>query len=405
VRWFDAGAESELTGQATARERSLLDQLNRDLDFVQVSLAKQDDILIVRELPSRELRKHWIECGIKLPEFRLIEQLDQLSGRRLHDLQPWAWTPNSHRLARPLLQSTRHQPPVWQVSQGDLYRKSWPMAVQDRARDFGGADGEIAGSFVESVAEAQSAINQIGGRGDYAFALAKRDLGTSGRGQRRISCDGNMTDEDRKWLQTMLGRGGLVIEPLLDRVVDLSFLWRWPVTAQQPKFVGWTRPIVTNGRRYAGTRLGSPFGDCPDDVKRFLLENRCRRLREATSWLEENVVTELQSSGFAGDFGIDAMVYRAKDGALRIRPLVELNPRQTMGHVAQAFKRKPAPGVLAEFRIFTAAEWRALAPAIVERPIEQSRTGQWTSGVVRLSDVQAESKLVPAVLVGPATEL
>jgi hypothetical protein len=44
-------------------------------------------------------------------------------------------------------------------------------------------------------------------------------------------------------------------------------------------------------------------------------------------------------SGFQGACGIDALVYRAPDGSPALRPVVEINPRFTMGRVALELRR------------------------------------------------------------------
>jgi hypothetical protein len=42
----------------------------------------------------------------------------------------------------------------------------------------------------------------------------------------------------------------------------------------------------------------------------------------------------LQAAEFYGPFGLDALVYPQSEGQLRLRPVVELNPRFTLGRVA-----------------------------------------------------------------------
>ena len=148
------------------------------------------------------------------------------------------------------------------------------------------------------------------------------------------------------------------------------------------KFLGWTRPIVTEGRRYAGARLGDLFSDCDAEVRKFLLADRCGRLRALTDWLQQYLVPKLCSVGFEGPFGVDAMVYRDADGDLKIKPIVELNPRMTMGHVALALERKLAPGVRAEFRIFSRTEWEALSANDCSSAVSFNQARRWTSGLI-----------------------
>src|ERR1019366_8753281 len=43
--------------------------------------------------------------------------------------------------------------------------------------------------------------------------------------------------------------------------------------------------------------------------------------------------TELRRVDFTGPIGIDAFVYRDADGSVKLKPVVEINPRYTMGRV------------------------------------------------------------------------
>ncbi len=410
LRWFDPGAESELSGEPSSKERTLLAQLQSDLETVMVPISKPDDILLVKSLPSKELRKHWIDAGLLLPEFQTYESVEELSHRRLHDFAPWAWTPASHQFAQPLVDVTRHSPPIWHEQQADLFRKSWAAnrlrnwLNEDNGRLAGGenllADVSTTGVSVDRGDEVVDALRELDSLG-YSKALIKQDWATSGRGQRRLACGEPLTETDQQWIRSASGKGPCVVEPQLDRVLDLSFLWRLDRGSTDADFLGWTRPIVTEGRRYAGTRLGDLFSECDVEVRRFLLSDRCRRLKQLTGWLQERLVPELQSVDFAGPFGVDVIVYRDQAQQLRIKPIVELNPRMTMGHVALALERRLAPGVQAEFRILTRSEWEEFFDRASLPMVTFDKTRQWTSGVIRLSEVGPLTKLVPVVEVSP----
>jgi hypothetical protein len=60
--------------------------------------------------------------------------------------------------------------------------------------------------------------------------------------------------------------------------------------------------------------------------------------------LAKRLEQRLQRAGFRGAIGVDAFVYRDRDGALRCKPVVEINPRYTMGRIAHEIRRQVAPG-------------------------------------------------------------
>lgn len=253
--------------------------------------------------------------------------------------------------------------------------------------------------------DVEPALEKLNHRG-WKKAIFKQDLSASGRGQRRLDCV-ELAETDSRWLKSFFesavskrGEVVAVVEPRLDRVVDLSFLWHWQTGETKPRFLGWTRPLVAPGRRFVGTRLTNPFSDCEQPLKQFLLADRNANLQSVEQWIEYHLTKELAARNFSGYFGVDALVCQDKNQNLKIKPIVELNPRMTMGHVALDLKKRIAPGVKAEFRIMTRSEWDQFSDRINEYRLKKTRDGRWESGIVLLSDVQAQSKLVPLVLVG-----
>ena len=422
VRWFDPGAESELAGETHAKANALMLQLEQDLAMVLVAVSKPDDVILSNRVPSYQLRKHWIDRGVELPEFLAIDQREQLIERKLRDCNPWAWTPKNHAIANSFESSLRHFPTPWHRKQAMLYRKSWSISKMKTWLEEESepselphwfANQKVLGSSVNSLLDVESALRDFEARG-YANAIYKTDLGAAGRGQRRVACRLPLAANDMRWLESEFTRsrksGSLprgIVEPELQRRVDISFLWNFDSQQQSLDFLGWTQPVVSNGRRFAGTRLGAPFSKCDSKMKRFLLEDRCARLQWTAEWLAEHLKPELSAVEFNGYRGGGACVFEDATGALNLKPLVELNPRMTMGHIALSLEKRLAPGVVAEFRIFTVEEWEAVKERLLGVPYQAStiavkRQVMWQSGVIRWGEPCSSTKHVPALLVGEA---
>lgn len=417
VRWFDPAAEAKLDRKLSPKEERLMYQIGCDLEGVMVALARQDDAVLVRQMPSQSLRKHWIDAGFDVPEFVPFEDQSALADRNLHNISPWSSTPESIQFAKDLCDegvcnSIHQPPPAWNESWRTLYRKSFVTAcLQQWEGEVVAADVAIdpatIGMSVRDMDDVREALDRLAKR-SCGSAIIKRDLATSGRGQRRVDCGGKLTADDLSWLEFQFADASLdpdtgfvgVVEPELNRIVDLSFLWDWKDGDAQPKFLGWTRPRVTPGRRYCGTQLGNRFYDCDRQIKQFLLSDRAERLKSVATWLEQKLLPVLLDHGFYGSFGVDAMVYRDDSGELQIKPLVELNPRITMGHVALRLQQKLASGVAAEFQILTRAEWDELGPHWPKGPIERAADGHWKSGVIRFCDVDEQTRLIPLLEIG-----
>jgi hypothetical protein len=444
VRWFDPSAESGLAGDGDSH---LLDQLGKDLELVMVPVARQDDIVLVREIPSRDLRKQLIDVGFDLPEFVEFDSRQALAHRKLHEFAPWAWTPNNHQVAEPLVQSVRRPPPEWSSEQTELFRKSWSSNClrrwlsQDDQNHFKEnpppdwfSKSDCVGIDIFVPADVRKALDEIRSRG-YEKAVFKLDLSASGRGQRRFGTGSQLDESDEAWLRSVFKdsknrafaspknsdqRAVAVLEPELERVVDLSFLWdvrfensgsaegtavgdRTPEDSNGTgltKYLGWTRALVTAGRKYTGTRLSKPFFDCVPEVRQFLLADRAAKLEAILNWLDPRLAAELSSRNFAGCFGVDAFMFRGIGGELLVKPVVEFNPRMTMGHVALALQKKVAPGVVSEFRVLAKSEWSQLPDSIKRAPLTTSQDGRWSSGIIRLGEVNEKTKLVPVILIG-----
>jgi len=60
---------------------------------------------------------------------------------------------------------------------------------------------------------------------------------------------------------------------------------------------------------------------------------------------------DLDRAGYLGPLGIDAFVYRSFSGETRLKPIVEINPRYTMGRLTVELMRQVCPGSRGVFRI------------------------------------------------------
>jgi uncharacterized ferritin-like protein (DUF455 family) len=418
VRWFDAGAELELTGTVDAKSGSLVDQLNRDLELIMLPLAKADDVLLVNQMPSRELKKHLSDSGFPLPEFVLKKKREPLLERKLHDVSPWAWTPNSCLTAKEFDATVRHRSPNWQENTADLYRKSWSTSrlsqwltegqrldeSDDSIAEFC-CGPEVVGQPIHSIEELESARSAIRERG-FESLVFKPDMSASGRGQKRLPTGGDLNPHDLRWLTSFFGNKNqpacAVVEPELDRVFDFSMLWKFPLGSTEPVFQDWNQQIIGPGRKYIGSVLDKSLFGCSPEIRRFFLSNKCGKVNRVATWLQNRLAPILREQKFTGPFGVDAMIYRDLTGQLKIKPMVELNPRTTMGHVSLAIAKRLAKGASGQFRIFTASQWRANETQFKKIPLERSNDGPWKSGVIQLGEIKPMTKLVPGILIGNA---
>jgi len=82
-------------------------------------------------------------------------------------------------------------------------------------------------------------------------------------------------------------------------------------------------------------------------------------LISTTGFIRLLLEEELRRAGYLGPVGIDSFVYRAAQGECRVKPVVEINPRYTMGRLTLALMKQTCPGSHGLFRLVSRAMMRA----------------------------------------------
>jgi len=170
------------------------------------------------------------------------------------------------------------------------------------------------------------------------FVLKPRS-GSSGRGRVAGSRRSLAGDAIARALPRLAERGGAVVEPWLERNVDLSVALelRPPGDANGSgvTLLGSLESIVT----HAGVPLGH-VGEVDSRGRVFSGTRFEEEIREAAA----AVAGAARDAGWFGPCGVDSFAFRAPDeaGAERewLRPVVELNARYTLGLVAIGVVRR-----------------------------------------------------------------
>ena len=364
VWWFNPLAEGYIRlGNAFTpgkKQAALL----QDLSALPQFLARSGDIVLTPKKPSNPFLAQLAEAGFDLPEWVEMDAtragpIPELAGRKLGGLRPWAWSPESLALMEPLrpqvTDTCRATPPSPERCY-PLFAKSWSTSLLRRLVERvtnvpGLCPQEMVGTTVNSTSETWAAIRLYREMG-YHRLVVKQSLGMAGDQTIRL-WEPEPLPQQIRWIERTLESGcQLVVEPWLDRLADFSV--QFEMVGQQLRMVGHTELICDQRGHYQGNRVGIDCGKrLPLPVRRLAPH----REGGASTWqlvfdqLQEMLESELQALGFQGAAGIDAFVYRASDGVPRLKPLVELNPRHTMGRVALELHRRAAPGSFTVFRI------------------------------------------------------
>lgn len=408
-------------------------QLARDLTNLPQFLARQDDVVLVERAPSVAFLSTIKEAGFALPEFVALERGrlrpgDPLLERKIGSLRPWAWSPDSAELLAPLRSrltgGAPQTPATFDPLRADLYSKAWSVAfLGEFLRELDDVSAEISpgesredwlcpedavGSVVGTVEEVQQRRDLLLEKG-YPRIVIKEPFGLAGRNVLRLA-DADPTVAQLRWLRRALALGrGVVIEPWLDRMVDFSV--QMELGPQGLRLIGFTGLLNDDAGRFRANWAGPKHHrKPPEEVLRQLpepgiLNGRIGRLYAV---LAERLEPRLRALGHSGPLGVDAFVYRRADGRCRLKPIVEINPRFTMGRVTLEVLRQAAPGCSGVFRLLPRATAKAAGcgefvayaqlleqqfpVVLVGEPIPKIR-----SGVLCLNDpAQAESVLAVA---------
>jgi hypothetical protein len=184
----------------------------------------------------------------------------------------------------------------------------------------GGAPGA---RYVANAAELEATLQD----GRFRPGMFKRPFGFAGRGQRRIQ--ERPSEDDRRWLDASVRRGGLLVEPWLELTREVG-LHGSIDAAGQVRFGQICVQEINAFRCWVASRRANSHDIDPSHAT--ALRKRAEAVAEA-----------LVAAGYYGPFGIDAYLWRAPSGAIELNPLGELNARYTMGYAVGMSEPQAAP--------------------------------------------------------------
>ena len=230
---------------------------------------------------------------------------------------PWGWSAEVRKLAN---QHGWHMDAPAEVA----VRLANSRATSSELEQLGniGLSGsrkiESPGQFDEAIHDAHATGNRW---------VVKAAFGMSAR--ERILGNGPATNADKNWVRRRLTQQGAVFfEPWVERVDEAGIQIEIP-NKEPPRLIG-VSPMLVNDR---GQYSGSWFAG---HESQFF--QNCELWQDAIS-AALSAATHLQSLGYFGPAGIDAMLYRDAEGSLRIRPLQDINARWTMGRLSLGLSR------------------------------------------------------------------
>ena len=347
-------------------------QLASDLANLPQFLCRQDDVLLVPQRPSVEFLSGIKQAGFALPEFvemkdGRIDPGNNLAHRKLGTLRPWAWGPDSVELLSPLLVNvtagSRTAIQCFHEGTAALYSKAWSAGLLGKFLSCSGSapwlcTQDEAGVAVDTLQAALDAIARIRARGHHRIVV-KESLGLAGHNAIRL-WEPELLETHRRWMAHATEQGRhLVVEPWLEREMDFSV--QLEMTLRGLNLCGYTTLINDHRGQFQANLASSNHSQrLPDEVIALFPEPRdiFVRLHDAYAEVRRLLEAGLREADYLGPVGIDAFAYRTPLGECRLKPIVEINPRYTMGRLTVELMKRTCPGSHGHFRLINRAQVR-----------------------------------------------
>jgi len=310
-------------------------------------------------------------------ETGVLPAFTHLTERKLGRLRPWAWGPDCVELFEPIFGNLtgekRTTAGSFNPDIAQLYSKVWSAALlktiltgraalprspnkeaaqQRRPTDQSWlcTESEV-GTAVNSLAEALAAIATIRQRGHHKIVI-KEALGLAGSNAMRLF-EPEILETHRRWIVNAVeNHRQLVVEPWLERELDFSV--QLEMVEDGLKLCGYTGLLNdTKGQFQGNVALPGHQKKIPANLIALFpeLPDIAQRLHALYADIFALLEAELRRVNYLGPVGIDAFAYRDVDGKIRLKPIVEINPRYTMGRVTVELMKHVAPGSRGLFRL------------------------------------------------------
>ena len=446
VYWFNPTCDHEAGhGSAAFTPPQAVRDMAHDLASLPLFLASRDDVVLTPQRPSAGFLRRLHDAGFAIPELVAcgegplnVAGID-LVDRKLQRLRPWGWSPAAGRALAPLAASSTPAAGVaaaepTPAAMRELYSKSWSSGLLRRLLADVGSEGDDWLCDQRVVGDVCSCEEQVGVRvgqlwaAGFSEVVIKGPFGAAGQDQIRVSAppgggdsfEASAAASKRAWLQRLLRDfGEVVVEPWLDGRIDLSAQFEVEC-GRPPRLLGITRFVTDARGQYSGSFVHQKVAGLDEAHRRFLYGDGAdgRRFRRLFERLGAMVQPQTDAAAYSGPLGVDALVYYEREqdgqsGRLRLKPVVEVNPRYTMGHLALRLGRRvnasrTALWTMLRVRDVAAAGFADAAAfaAHMQRvaPCELTDGGQLSRGVLFTTDPGQARAFTSLLVVGESLE-
>lgn len=362
VWFFNPDAEEEIA--ATRRgvawhPPARLADLAADLEpAFALAVAGEDDMVALRRAPSLEEQDRLAAVGFAYPEVVAVEGVrvapsEGQKQRKRRQARAWAATPAAAAALDPL--SPYHRG-LCATSPG-LFSKERVAEMLERLAEAGLDVGPLP-VLARSAEEVRAAVEALL-RDNWTPVVAKEAVAAAGRGNHLLTAP---PDPGAPWLAKALATGPVLVEPWFPAA--LTFSLHADVHAGEATFRGLVHQEADASGRWRGAvvRRKPAAGLAREEaeaVSRILTDDLEK------TWLPA-LREVIAGHDHEGPLGVDTVLWRGRDGVLRWRPAVDVNPRWTMGRLAHELRRRHFPGRTLRLAALAPGDAVELPPPVIE---------------------------------------
>lgn len=356
LRYFNPQVEEEcLYASKIYTPKKLTKNIKTSLEHFLWSFSKKQDVILVDKAPSYCFLDQFKSLGWEYPEYLVCEPKNLeslLKTRSFHSFSPWGFGPSeflflekhNEHFSKQVSTPSKEMIPRFH---SQVYSLSVLKEFVEKAenKDLLVEKSSLPKCFDNSV----EALN-------YAKTLkqfvVKAPLGLSGRGvfffdNSDYQVVGNKIDEILK------KQNHVIIETHRDRVADFSLQLEW--SEEKQKYTYQIARFLSGDKgAYHGGLLGkAQWYDSGSELKKFWNDSgrSPNRLNGILKELCDTVGEAFTEKHYYEPLGIDCFIYRDEEGALKLRPLVEINARHNMGFIKTKLASKIAPKSFASYHV------------------------------------------------------
>lgn len=301
-------------------------QIRNDLAFLPYIWAKQGDAVLVNDVTEACVSVEKLRLKKKEVHFVDASTLESISDK-IEIISPWGWNCTIKEQLRRVGIPQRLLPSDEQLAKiADLSNRKFAVDLLSALKTSLAANAIVGKSYYfDNLDDLRAKAKDIG------KAVIKAPWSGSGRGLRFT--DEEISTVHLNWAKNVIAQQqGIILEPYYNKVKD--FAMEFYVEEGCVKYCGLSVFLSLHGA-YTGSIIAN------EDKKRSLLGQFINievldTVRESlTNLLEQNI-----KGKYKGPLGVDMMIVESKHSSdtttasYSIHPLVEVNLRRTMGHVA-----------------------------------------------------------------------